>query len=225
MKGIVFSIKHREHQHVGMRAIPFLRDFSFRRFFSFYGVQCFFFLTFILGIILGAFYLRSASDSLLLKLDFLFVTNLDNRLELSAFDVFCSSFSSDFIFVFMAFLLGFTVWGMFALPLLSAFSGFGVGISSAYLFSQYSVTGIGFYILVILPGTVLFLLAFITALKESFSQSFSFLKLYFPSNSDVLLLRHTKTFLFRYFVVIVFCAFSAIVDMLLWVVFANMFNF
>lgn len=225
MKGIVFSIKHRHYGSSKQHHTSRIHNFSIKRFFSYYGVQSFFLIIFILGIVLGSFSYKGASDNLLTSLDFLFVTNLDNRLKLSAFDIFSSSFASNFLFVFAVFLLSFTAWGIFALPFLCAFKGFGVGISSAYMFSQYSVTGIGFYILVILPGTVLFLFAFITALKEAFSQSFYLLKMYIPSATDSLLLRHTKTYLFRNFVILIFTAFSAIVDMIMWVVFANMFNF
>lgn len=225
MKGIVFSVKRNRRISSNKNILSSITDFSFKRFFSFYGVQCFFLLTFILGVVLGSVSVRSASVDLLDRLDFLFVTNIDNRLELTPFDIFCSSFASNFIFLLACFLFSFSAWGMFALPVLCAFRGFGIGVSSVYLFSEYSITGVGFYILVVLPGTVLFLLAFITALKESFTQSINLLRMYFPSKSDGLLLRHMKTFFFRYFVVVVFATFSAVVDMLLWVVFANMFNF
>ena len=93
------------------------------------------------------------------------------------------------------------------------------------MFSQYSVTGIGFYILVVLPGTVFFLLAFVTALKEAFSQSTLLFKLYFASSGDTPMSRYVKTYLFRNFIILIFTALSAIVDMILWIVFANMFNF
>lgn len=100
-----------------------------------------------------------------------------------------------------------------------------MGLSSAFLFSQYSFSGIGFFILVILPGTVLFLFAFMLALRESFSHSLIVLKMYFPSVSDVLLLRHLKPFFLRYFVVMIFTVASALFDMMLWVLFANLFKF
>lgn len=223
MKGIVFSIRHREQQY--NRSVRTHRKLSFKRFINLYGLHLFFLLTFILGIVLGSIAFKNFDEQLLQKLGFLFLTNIENRLELSAFDIFSSSFASDFIFIFSAFLLSFTVWGAFALPLLCAFKGFGVGISSAYMFSQYSVTGIGFYILVILPGTVLFLFAFITALKEAFTQSVHLIKVFLPTQSESTLLRYTKVYLFRNFAVLILTAFSAIIDMLLWLLFANMFNF
>ncbi len=225
MKGIVFSVKRRNFKYKPRYQTRGVRSFSFKRFFSFYGIQTLFLLIFILGILLGSFSHGHIGADLLKKLDFLFLTNIDSRLEYTAFDLLCSSFASSFIFVLSAFLVGFAAWGVFACPFLCAFKGYAVGISSTYMFSQYDITGIGFYILVILPGTVLFLLAFIAALKESFSQSVYMLKAYAPNFSNTTLIRHTKVFLFRYFIVLIFVSLSAIIDMVLWLLFANMFNF
>lgn len=225
MKGIVFSINKHSRPHRFVEKPRHIHSFSLKRFFSFYGIHFFFMLDFILGIVLGSLSLDSASSQTLDTLDFLFVTNLDNRLDLSAFEVFSASFASDFVFVFVVFLLCFSAWGVFALPMVCAFKGFGVGISSTYMFTQFGVTGIGFYILVILPGTVMFLFAFITALKEAFLGSYSLLKVYFPSSRDGLMHRYVKTYLYRNFVILLFVILSAIIDMIFWVIFANMFNF
>lgn len=222
MRGIVFSLKNREHRAYGFSR---LRDFSLKRFMSLYSVRAFFFLMFFVGVIFGASSFDPSSTELLSQLDFLFVTNLSNRLSLSAFDVFCSSFASDFLFVFSCFLLSFTAWGMFALPALCAFKGYGLGITAAYLISEHSLSGLGFFVLVILPGAVLFFMAFIVSLNEAFTHSVDLLKLYFSSKTDVLLHRNIKTFFVRFFIVLIFAVFSAIVDMILWSLFANMFNF
>lgn len=225
MKGIVFSIKHRERHYRPTYPKGRITFKSVKHFLTRYSIEMLFLVVFLLSIVLGSFSLSRITDDTLQKLDFLFLTNLDNRLELAPFDLFCSSFASGFVFVLISFLLSFTAWGMFALPLLCAFKGFGVGLSSAYMFSQYSVTGIGFYILVVLPATVLFLFAFIMSLKESFAQSVLLLKSYFSSTYDAFLLRRTKTYLFRNCIILIFVALSAVLDMILWMLFAGMFNF
>ncbi len=226
MKGIVFSLKRGVTYRYVKRSRSYrFAKFSIKRFLVFYGLQTFFLITFLLGVVLGSVSFKNATQEFIQKLDFLFLTNLKNRIDFTAFEIFCSSFASSFLFVLSAFLSAFTAWGMFTLVLLSAFLGYGVGISSTYIFFEHSVTGIGFYILVVLPGLVMFLIAFISALKEAFTQSILLLKMYFPSNNDVLILKQIKPFLFRYFVVIIFTALASFVDMLLWVLFANMFNF
>lgn len=225
MKSFVFSIKHKERYKSPESYHTRHPIVSLKRFFTYYGIESVFAVLFLLGVILGSFSLRFCSDTVLKKLDILFLTNIENRLEFSAFDIFCSSFASNFIFLLFAFLLSFTVWGSLALPFLCAFKGFCVGVSSTLMFSQHSLAGIGFFVLIVLPGTVMFLLSYLSALKEAFTQSLYVLRMFSNSFSGGILIRHTKRFLFRYFVFLIFTALCAVVDMLLWVLFANMFNF
>lgn len=223
MKGIVFSINKNKADLLRNKVIN-LENFSFKRFFALYGLQLFFFCSFIIGVVWGACSYSKASGEFLSHLDFLFVTNLEKRLSLTAFDCFCSSFASAFLFVFAAFLLAFTVWGVPALPILCAFKGYGVGVCASYMLSAFSITGVGFYILVLLPGTILFLIGFISSLKESFSHSLCMFKAYaFGSNTFNIL--NVKSFFFRYLVILIIVAFSSVIDMILWILFANMFNF
>lgn len=223
MKGIVFSM----NRNAGQGTTSFFRfrpRFSLKRFITYYGISTLFFMVFLLGFILGVLSYDDFSADFLNKLDFLFLTNLNSRLELKAFEIFCSGFTSYIIFVFIACILGFSAFGVFALAFLCAFKGVGVGMSCALLISEHSITGLGFYILVILPGTVLFLLAFLLAMKESFSLSASTLKCFFTNNEKNDLKRYVKPYFFRYLIISVFAVFSALVDMIMWVLFANMFN-
>ncbi len=225
MKGIVYSIKRGQHKYRENSLRSRLFSVSLKQLLSMYGTMLLFLVVFILGLVFGSLGFKNTDSSALEKLDFLFLSDLESRLQFSAFELFCSSFASSFLFILSAFLLSFTAWGMFALPFLCAFRGYCTGLSSAYMFSFYGITGIGFYILVILPGTVLFLFAFILALKEAFSQSVCLLKSYFSSMYDGLLLKRTKTYLLRNCMILVFTAFSAVIDMLLFLLFADMFNF
>ncbi len=225
MKSIVYSIKRGQHRYRENRLKIRFYGVSLKQLLSMYGIQLLFLFVFILGSVLGSLSFKSTDSGVLEKLDFLFLSDLDSRLEFSAFELFSSSFASSFLFILSAFLLSFTAWGMFALPFLCAFRGYCTGLSSAYMFSYYGITGIGFYILVVLPGTVLFLFAFILSLKEAFSQSVCLSKSYFSSTYDGLLLKRTKTYLFRNCVILIFAAFSAVIDMILFLLFADMFNF
>lgn len=225
MKGIVFSMKNHKKIFGFTKQPKRITAFSFKRFWTYYSVQVFFALCFFVGIVFGSRFVSTASADFLKKIDFLFLTNLQSRLELSAFEIFSASFASDFIFILLAFLSGLSAWGIFSLSFLCAFKGIGVGISSMYLYSQYSITGIGFYILVVLPGTVLFFFAFICALREAFTQSLALFRILFSSETNLSMSRYTKTYLFRNGVVVVFTMFSSVINMILWVLFANMFNF
>lgn len=225
MKGIVFSIKHREKIRRNRVLLSRLKGVSVKQLLSLYGIQFLFIVIFILGVVLGSLSYKNVSPEILKKLDVLFLSDLENRLEFTAFELFSSSFASGFLFILISFLMSFAAWGMFTLPLLCAFRGFCVGLSSTYMFSQYHIAGIGFYVLVILPGTVLFLFSFILSLKESFTQSICLLKSYFLKTYDGVLLRKTKTYLFRNSVILVFVVVASLVDMLLFLLFSDMFNF
>lgn len=199
--------------------------FNLRRFLSCYGIHLAFVSVFLISLIYGSLTVTKCSPKFLSKLDFLFVTNLQQRLSLSSFSVFCSSLASGFIFIFAVFLMAFSAWGMIVLPLICAFKGFGVGISSAYLFLEYSLSGIGFYILVILPGTVLFLLSFIIALKESLGASTLLLRYYFSKRAELILQKYIRTYIIRYSYVLLLLTASALLDMILWMLFAKLFKF
>ena len=224
MKGIVFSVSGRESDRFFNHRFPDFENFSLKRFLSLYGLQLFFICSFVFGVVWGICSYSKASKEFLSHLDFLFVTNLESRLNLTAFECFCSSFSSAFIFIFATFLLAFTLWGVSVLPLLCALKGYGVGVCASYMISAHSITGVGFYILVVLPGTILFLLAFVLALKESFSHSLLMFKSY-AFSAKTLSNINLKSFLFRYLVVLIIVSFSSVIDMILWILFANMFNF
>ena len=221
MKGIVFQLRR------NLR-LPAVRKpkISLKEYLSKKGVYLFFFLMFFIGLILGASYSKAADVTLLNRLDFLFTTNLQVRTELSSFEIFTSCFGVDFLFVLAVFLMGLSVWGSAALPFITAFKGFSVGLSSAFIFSLYRASGIGFYILVILPGTVMFLLSLIYYSKESFSLSLRYIRLsVFGSVKEPYLCRYIKTFMLKSLIALLFCAASALLDMFLWILFAGMFDF
>ena len=159
MKGLIFTFGNKQK---AIR-LPQLKErgFDLKRLLSRYGVQAVFGALFLMGLVVGALSGRSFSTDTLSKLDLLFVTNIDARMKMSFFDIFVSCFVSYFLFLFCVFLSALSAWGFTAVPVLSALKGFTVGLSSAFIFALYQLSGVGFYILVVLPGTVLFLFVFI----------------------------------------------------------------
>ncbi len=221
MKGIVFNV--RRNLRLPKLSKP---KISLKEFVSKKGAEVFLILTFLFGLIIGAMSSRSADTELIERLDFLFSTNLHTRAELSSFEIFVSCFGSDFIFLLAVFLMGLSVWGSITLPFVILFKGFSVGLSSALIFSLYRASGIGFYILVLLPGIVMFLLALIYYSKESFSLSMRYIRLsIFGSVKEPYLSKYLKRFFIRSLMALLLTAGSALLDMLLWILFAHMFDF
>ena len=146
------------------------RRLDLRRLVSRFGMQAFFSALFLIGLVVGAASSKSFDKNTFDKLDLLFVTNIEARLEMSVVDIFISCFVSYFLFILCAFLSAVSAWGFAAVPLLCALKGFTVGLSTAFIFSLYKISGIGFYILVVLPGTVLFLLTLIKYCSAAFGR-------------------------------------------------------
>ena len=191
-----------------------------------YGTQTVFCALFLFGLIAGAASCRAFDSSVFDRFDLLFVTNLGARMEMSAFDIFVSCFVSYFLFIFCAFLCAFSAWGFAAVPLLSVFKGFTVGLSSAFIFSLYKLSGIGFYILVILPGTVLFLFTLINYSVCGFRLSFRYMRLSaFGYDREPELKVKIKEFLRKTLFAFIVSGACAAADMLLWILFANKFDF
>ena len=199
---------------------------SLRALWTRYGIQAFLVTLFMMGLIVGAACSRGMEGSLSDRLDFLFVTNIAARSGMSGFDILLSCFAPYFLFIFLVFLFAFSAWGFLAIPLLSAFKGFSVGLSSALIFAAYRVSGIGFYILIVLPGTVLFLFTFIRYSRACFRMSAEYARLtVFGSMKTASLGSDLRLFLKKSLFAFIFSGACAVADMLLWVLFADKFHF
>ena len=224
MKGFVFALKKNKK----IIRLPDIKKngYDVRQLLSRYGLQAVFSALFLLGLIVGAACSKGFSQDTFDKLDLLFVTNLSARQEMNIFQFFISCFVSYFLFVFCVFLSGMSVWGFSAIPLLSAVKGFTVGLSSAFIFSLYQLSGIGFYILVVLPGTVLFLFTFINYSARGFRMSLRYLRLtMFGADREPELRYSIKRFIKKTIFALLCAGACAVVDMVLWLLFAGKFQF
>ena len=127
MQGIVFTYRKRKQcakpreRHIAQGLKAFIRS---------WGRVLVFAVLLVSGLAAGCICSGSLSSETLKKLDFLFTTNMPERLSGGAWGAFCAGFASDFLFLLAAFSLGLTLWGAAALPFVAFFKGFGVGISA-----------------------------------------------------------------------------------------------
>ena len=224
MKGFVFTF--RKNQKALRLPDIRRRGTDCKRLLSRYGVRTVFAALFLLGLVTGAACAKGFGSETYNKLDLLFVTNIDARSQMSVFDIFVSCFVSYFLFIFCVFLSALSVWGFATVPLLSALKGFTVGLSTAFIFSQYQLSGIGFYILVVLPGTVLFLFVLIRYSAYGFQLSLRFLRLsLFGCDREPELRMHLKSFIKKTLFALLSVGVCSVTDMVLWIVFAGKFDF
>lgn len=223
MKGIVFTFgrKNRAKRRLKDLRLPDIR-LLFRR----CGVTLCFVILILLGMILGAMYSRSADEQTLKSLDFLFTTNLDSRLTQSVMGTFCACFASDCIFLISVYLFGCAPWGLpFELAAV-LFKGFGIGVTAAFLFLTHGLSGVGFYLLVLLPGTFLFCVALALFSGSAFEFSKRMFSICFSKTPPEAPVREGLLKLSSRLVNSLILTFAAaLLDTLLWSLFAGAFKF
>ena len=115
------------------------------------------------------------------------------------------------------------MWGSVGVPFVVAFKGFGIGITGGYLYKCYSLSGVGFFLLIMLCGCVVSTLALIFQGKTAigFSNNLFAKVRGSATNSD-------ETF-YRYIVnnsfMIIALSISAMIDAILNSLFAGVFAF
>lgn len=223
MKSLVFSFKKTGLGRKGMLRIT-LSDLQY--FFRRYGLRVMFTSVLLVGLVAGSVCAQNSGEALLNSLDFLFTTNLDARLAQNAAGTFCACFASDFIFLFSIFLLGLTPWGVFVMPFVVLFKGFGTGLTAGYLFAVQQLGGVGFYLLVLLPGTFLFCISLVMFSSNSFMFSKDMFVYTFGKYPPRQSMRSGATLLCSHLMaslIMTFCA--SLIDTALWTLFAGAFNF
>lgn len=218
MKGIVLSLGLPNRQRL---RVPDLRRLMKR-----YGIYILFAALLTGGLTLGVIYARNADAQTLRSLDFLFTTNLDARLGQGPFGIFCACFASDFLFLLCCYLFGIAAWGIPFLMALIAFKGFGTGVTAGFLCLSHSLSGAGFYLLVLLPGTFLFCVTLVRFGAGAFRYSKRAFCGLLQKAAPVLTPRQDFfSFSSRFLSALLTTFFASLLDTLLWTLFAGTFQF
>lgn len=175
----------------------------------------------VLGIIIGALFFNAQDETLNGNLSYLFNSNYEARVSQSQLNTFASSITSSFAFVLATMLMGMSVWGLFLVPLVPFFKGFGIGISSSFLFYTYSFKGMLFSIVVILPGLLISTIALLIASREATYFSLALFKTQIKNNRTPLV----KAYLLQNLKVFVLIVLSALVDVFFSWCFCGVFVF
>ena len=109
-------------------------------------------LTLFAGMVFGSLSVNSLSMEVVHKLDFLFSSDFQERINQSSLDVFVSSLSTSAFFILGMEIVALSFWGAALVPSVLFFKGLGLGLTAGYLYSIYGLKGVAFYILILLPG-------------------------------------------------------------------------
>ena len=175
------------------RKLHFDKDFFQKN-----GLLLFLGIVLLAGMICGCLSARTADENLLHQLETLFLSDVSTRSVQPMGVTFTASMASSFLFVLAAVMMGLSAWGIALVPVIPFFRGFGLGVSSGYLYAAFGLKGVWFYLAVMLPGVLLSSVSILLSCREAMrfslrftSSSFSFkregkevpdLRLYFTRN-------------------------------------------
>lgn len=170
----------------------------------------------------GAVYARYTDSHILGQMDFLFAGDFKARIAESYLSIFTASFASSFLFLFACFLCGLSMWGIFMIPLVLAFRGFGMGLTAGYLYAFYGGKGILFNLCVMLPGATVCCLALLFASREGIRLS---RRLAGSCGSPAFDRTQIRIYLLHFGAALSIAFAAALIDLLLSVCFGSYFSF
>lgn len=179
----------------------------------------------LFGTVLGSLFARKASVAALGKLDFIFYSDFQTRAVQSPASVFTASLGSAFLFIFICFLLGLSLWGMFLIPAIPFFRGFGLGLTAGYLYAAYGFQGVLFHAVVILPGAFLCMISILLAAREGILFSKKIASCSIAAEKGSVVSVRLRSYLTHFGSVMILAFASAVVDLVTTVCFAGAFSF
>lgn len=126
-----------------------------------------------------------------------------------------SSFMSSALVLLALFASGTSMLGVIIVPFLAALRGVLYGGVSALLYSEYSVKGIAFNAVLIVPSAFIFVIALLLAARESTRFSLMMAKMSLPGAPSVNLAFDFKNYCGRYLFIIIIALASALTDAVL----------
>lgn len=140
--------------------------------------------------------------------------------------VFFNIFLSGTVYFVLVLLSSLGLTGVITLPIVVFFRGFGTCLLAGFLYREYSLTGIAFADLILLPGVLATDFLFIYICAEAVSVSFSFLDILKDVSSRGIMVRPLMLKFLRKFLIVMllFCIFS-LIEALFSVNFTHYFSF
>lgn len=178
----------------------------------------------IVSIIFGVLVSKNESKVVSSYLTQLFSNYYNNGEIYSFFNIFLNSLSSSFVYLFLLFVFGTCTFGCFFTPIIIFIKAIGYGLLSGFLYSNYQLKGVCFYLLVVLPGAILLLTGFVLAGKESYEFSLLFFKLLKKDSKPIKFNEDFKSYSLRFLIIFSVMIFSSFVDSLTGKVFLKFFK-
>lgn len=177
---------------------------------------------FAAGMIIGAGLLKYTSNN---NNEFITIFNeyAIMRTEQKAFRTFLNSLAVNLFFIFLINFAGLSCIGIPITVFITLIKGIGLGFFAGYLFSQFSMSGIGYYLITVLPGAVVSNTALLLACNSAVFLSADILAIVLiKKQSDENLI---KNYLKKNMLLIIICITASMIDCILIKAFSFMFVF
>ena len=169
---------------------------------------------FILGLAAGTFsgskisVLSEYSDDYLKRF-------ISERTNATFFSVTLNSFMGSALTLLLTFAAGTSMLGVILVPTIFLLRGVLYGSVSALLYSEYSVKGIAFNAVLIIPAAIVFIISLILSSRESIKFSLIIAKMTLPGSPSPNLSADFKNYCGRYLFICLLVLASALVDAVL----------
>ncbi len=140
---------------------------------------------------------------------------LEERTDNGFFQILLNSFINSLLFLGITFVVGTSMMGVVLSPATVALRGFMCGCLMAYIYSVYSLKGIAFNAVVLIPCETFFAIALVLASIESVKFSFLLAKLTLPRSAPVNLYFEFKSYCAKYALYSLTVLLSSLLDALI----------
>ncbi len=149
---------------------------------------------------------------------------ITDRTKSQYFKIFFDSLFSSLIYIFISFCFGTSMFGTVLIMPLIAFRAYCYGSFMAFLYTQYSIKGIAFNAVMVLPSSIFFIVALLLSSCESIKFSLLLANQTFIASEYKNLSLCFKNYCLKHIVIIVLVIVSALVDTLISTNFLRTFN-
>ena len=139
--------------------------------------------------------------------------------------IFFSSFLASLIMLLPLYISGASILGVAAVPFTVMLRGAVLGSLCGYIYKTFSLKGVAFNAMILIPGTLISYVAYLFAAKISVLFSLDFIKLIFPKCRPLNLYGSFKDYTYKFLFIIIFMVLSSLVDGAFSYLFIKFFNF
>ena len=141
------------------------------------------------------------------------------------FYVLISSFAKYMFVLLLYFLSGTSMLGVAVVPVVTFWQGVIAGSVSSYLYSCYSLKGVAFNAVILVPPSIIFTICCFFAAKESIGFSLFMAKLTLPKSKPASMYNDFRKYCGKFIIFAVALIFTAIADLVLNLLFLHFFDF